>query len=112
MTSTGSDGFPPGRANAKSTILHSRYSHRCEHQRQSLFFPARPHKVAGPTASDTAELARLISAYATPVGSVHAARSNVGVALFDIGAAALLLFIGIHNAWDAVTYHIFFRKPE
>jgi len=25
------------------------------------------------------------------------------------GAALLLLFIGIHNAWDAVTYHIFVR---
>lgn len=39
---------------------------------------------------------------------MHAARSNVGAALFGIGAAALLLFIGIHNARDAVTYHIFF----
>ena len=29
-------------------------------------------------------------------------------ALFGVAAAALLLlFIGIHNAWDAVTYHIF-----
>ena len=24
----------------------------------------------------------------------------------------LLLFIGIHNAWDAVTYHIFVNKPK
>jgi len=32
-------------------------------------------------------------------------------ALFGIGAAALLLlFIGIHNAWDAVTYHVFVKK--
>jgi hypothetical protein len=29
-------------------------------------------------------------------------------ALFAAGAAALLLlFIGIHNAWDAVFYHVF-----
>jgi hypothetical protein len=29
-------------------------------------------------------------------------------ALFGLGAAVLLLlFIGIHNAWDAVTYHVF-----
>jgi cbb3-type cytochrome oxidase subunit 3 len=29
-------------------------------------------------------------------------------ALFAVAAAALLLlFVGIHNAWDAVTYHIF-----
>jgi len=24
----------------------------------------------------------------------------------------LLLFIGIHNAWDAVTYHVFVNKPK
>jgi VIT1/CCC1 family predicted Fe2+/Mn2+ transporter len=33
-------------------------------------------------------------------------------ALFAIGAAVLLLlFVGIHNAWDAVTYHVFVSKP-
>jgi hypothetical protein len=33
--------------------------------------------------------------------------------LFAIGAAALLLlFVGIHNAWDAVTYIATVRKPE
>jgi L-asparagine transporter-like permease len=32
--------------------------------------------------------------------------------LFLVGAAALLLmFIGIHNAWDAVTWHVF-TKPK
>ena len=51
------------------------------------------------------------AAYATLVGSAYAARSNVGGALFGVGASALLLlFIGIHNAWDAVTYHLFVRK--
>jgi hypothetical protein len=51
------------------------------------------------------------AAYATLVGSACAARSNVGGALFGVGAAALLLlFIGIHNAWDAVTYHVFVNK--
>jgi hypothetical protein len=31
-------------------------------------------------------------------------------ALLSVGAAALLLlFAGIHNAWDAVTYHVFIR---
>jgi len=45
--------------------------------------------------------------YATLSGSAYAARSNVGGALFGVGAAALLLLIiGIHNAWDAVTYHV------
>ena len=47
----------------------------------------------------------------TLVGSACAARWNVGGALFAVGAAALaLLFIGIHNAWDAVTYHVFVGK--
>jgi hypothetical protein len=32
-------------------------------------------------------------------------------ALFAVGAAALLLlFVGIHNAWDAVFYHVFSSK--
>lgn len=31
--------------------------------------------------------------------------------MFGVSAAVLLLlFIGIHNAWDAVTYHVFFKK--
>jgi hypothetical protein len=28
------------------------------------------------------------------------------------GAALLLLFTGIHNAWDAVTYHIFVKRSR
>jgi hypothetical protein len=53
------------------------------------------------------------AAYATLAGSAYAARSNAGGALFGVGAAALLLlFIGIHNAWDAVTYHVFSSKRE
>jgi hypothetical protein len=53
------------------------------------------------------------AAYATLAGSAYAARSNVGGALFGVGAAALLLlFIGIHNAWDAVTYHVFVKRQE
>jgi hypothetical protein len=31
--------------------------------------------------------------------------------LFGVAAAALsLLFIGIHNAWDAVTYHVLVHR--
>lgn len=31
--------------------------------------------------------------------------------LFGVGAAALLmLFIGIHNAWDSVSFHVFSRR--
>lgn len=45
--------------------------------------------------------------YAMLIGSVYAAWTNVGGALFAVAAAALLLlFVGIHNAWDAVTYHV------
>lgn len=34
-------------------------------------------------------------------------------ALFFVGAGALLLlFIGIHNAWDIVTYHVFMKRGE
>jgi len=52
-----------------------------------------------------------LAAYATLVGSACSARLNVGGALFGVGAASLLLlFVGIHNAWDAVTYHVFVKK--
>lgn len=51
------------------------------------------------------------AAYAMLAGSAFAAHSLTRQALFLVGAAALLLlFIGIHNAWDAVTYHVFVRK--
>jgi hypothetical protein len=51
------------------------------------------------------------AAYATLAVSAYAARSHAGAALFGVGAAALLLlFIGIHNAWDAVTYHVLVKK--
>ena len=41
------------------------------------------------------------------------ARSHARPALFGVAATALiLLFIGIHNAWDTVTYHVFVRKPR
>ena len=45
--------------------------------------------------------------YAILVGSAFAARSYSRTVLFCVGAAALLLlFVGIHNAWDAATYVI------
>lgn len=53
------------------------------------------------------------AAYATMVVSAFVARSNAGVALFVTAAVALaLLFIGIHNAWDAVTYHVFSKRQR
>jgi hypothetical protein len=49
--------------------------------------------------------------YATLAGAAYVGRSNIDAALFAVGSAAvLLLFIGIHNAWDAVTYHVFSSK--
>lgn len=54
-----------------------------------------------------------LAAYGTLLGSAFAIRASASDALFGVGAAALLLlFIGIHNAWDAVTYHIFSAKPN
>ena len=51
------------------------------------------------------------AAYATLVISAFAARPHLRDALFGVAAAALLLlFVGIHNAWDAATYHIFAKK--
>jgi len=50
-------------------------------------------------------------AYAILAGAAFAARSHTPEALFGVAAAALvLLFDGIHNAWDAVTYHVFSKK--
>lgn len=39
--------------------------------------------------------------------------SFVHEALFGVGAAALiLLFVGIHNSWDSITYHVFTRRHD
>lgn len=51
--------------------------------------------------------------YTALAGAAVAAHSHAQLALFLVAAAALLLlFIGIHNAWDAVTYHVFVRRRE
>jgi uncharacterized membrane protein len=51
------------------------------------------------------------AAYVTVTVSAFAAPSRGHEAFFGIGAAALLLlFIGIHNAWDGVAYHMFAKK--
>jgi hypothetical protein len=52
-------------------------------------------------------------AYATLALSALAARSHEVEALFAVGAATLLLlFIGIHNSWDTIAYHVFVRMRE
>jgi hypothetical protein len=52
-------------------------------------------------------------AYGVLAAAAYAARSYVDQALFGVATAALLLlFIGIHNAWDTVTYLVFTRGQE
>jgi hypothetical protein len=53
------------------------------------------------------------AAYAGLALSAIVALSHPRESLFGIGAAVLLLlFIGIHNAWDAVIYHVYFSKKD
>jgi hypothetical protein len=49
-----------------------------------------------------------LAAYAALAASAYVARVHAHEARFGVATAALvLLFVGIHNAWDAITYHIF-----
>jgi hypothetical protein len=51
-------------------------------------------------------------AYALILSAALAVSSAARAALFIAGAAAmLLLFVGIHNAWDTATYHVLVRRP-
>lgn len=51
--------------------------------------------------------------YAMLALSAFTAPSHTRETLFGVGATALLLlFIGIHNAWDAVAYHVLVNKPN
>jgi hypothetical protein len=53
------------------------------------------------------------TAYALLAVSSCAAYFYPRPALFVVGAAALLLlFIGIHNAWDIVTFHVFGKRKD
>ena len=56
-----------------------------------------------------------LAAYTMLALAAFAAPFHPREALFGVGAAALLLlFIGIHNTWDSVAYHVFVnrRNPE
>jgi hypothetical protein len=54
-----------------------------------------------------------LAAYAALVATAIFADSQTDAALLGVGADVLLLLvIGIHNVWDATTYHIYNRKPE
>jgi hypothetical protein len=51
------------------------------------------------------------AAYVMLTSSGLVAQSHARGGLFFVGAATLLLlFVGIHNAWDAVTYHVFHQR--
>jgi hypothetical protein len=51
-----------------------------------------------------------IAAYALLISAAVFAYWYERAALFFVGTATLLLlFVGIHNAWDATTYHVFQR---
>ena len=53
-----------------------------------------------------------LGAYCILALSAFAASSYTQEALFGVAAAALLLlFIGIHNTWDSLVYHVFSRRP-
>lgn len=53
------------------------------------------------------------AAYLAFVVLAFVAASNVRVALFGTAAASLtLLFTGIHNSWDAVTWFVFARPDD
>jgi hypothetical protein len=54
-----------------------------------------------------------LAGYAVLALSAFAAPFHTHEALFCVGAAALLLlFIGIHNAWDAIAYHVFVSRRD
>jgi cytochrome c-type biogenesis protein CcmH/NrfG len=54
-----------------------------------------------------------VAAYAVLAISPFQMGSYPHEALFAVGAAALLLlFAGIHNAWDGIAYHVFVRMKD
>ena len=54
-----------------------------------------------------------LAAYLTLAVSAYTAHLWLRESLFEVAAGSLvLLFSGIHNAWDAVTYHLFTKSSE
>jgi hypothetical protein len=54
-----------------------------------------------------------IIAYLLLVASPFAAPTHEREAVFAVGGASLLLlFAGIHNSWDTVSYHVFTMSPK
>jgi hypothetical protein len=54
-----------------------------------------------------------LAAYLVLAASVFVTQSQAHAALFAVGAATLLLlFSGIHNAWDTVAWHVWVNLPK
>ncbi len=54
-----------------------------------------------------------LSAYATLTASACGCLYRTHEFMFGVAVAALLLlFVGIHNAWDGVTYHVWVRSTR
>ena len=72
----------------------------------------RMQKVYQPVFEDWAFHVLLpLIAYGTVLLSAYVVTQNTRRALFFLGAATLLfLFVGIHNAWDSVTYAVFVHR--
>jgi hypothetical protein len=52
-----------------------------------------------------------LAAYAILALSALVAAFHMREALFGLGTGVLLLlFIGIHNSWDSISYHVFIKK--
>ena len=54
-----------------------------------------------------------LTGYAILVISAFTGPAHLDKALYAVGGAALLfLFLGIHNAWDSVSYHVFHQRAR
>jgi hypothetical protein len=54
-----------------------------------------------------------LTAYILMAVAAGVAHAHERMALFSVGAASLiLLFVGIHNAWDLVTHMVFVRRRQ
>jgi len=53
------------------------------------------------------------AAYGLLTASAFIVHAHLRPALFFVGGSTLLLlFVGIHNAWDAVTYHVYYTREQ
>lgn len=54
-----------------------------------------------------------LASYGTLAAAAFLAHEHEHTAAFLVGGVSLvLLFAGIHNAWDAAAYHVLFKKKE